>query len=367
MKKFILLPINSLNFILNLIKIILFNNSKRISIKNICVYRVGSIGDITCSIPAINSLRNHYPNAFITLLSSSGKNNTFDCKSLLENFHLIDEFIIYKNFNFNLYKTLKSKQFDLFIELPSDLTNFYVQIRNVIFAYLIQSKKGFGWEIRTLKIQKRLLNKYIYYDNEVIRLNKIINKNLNTDYKIKYNFHISDEIKEKILNKFHIKGLSYICISPGGKRKSNIWPTKNYVILINEILKKYKFNLLFLGGKEDSHYSELIIKKKNTEFQNNIINLVGKSSILESIYILEKAKCLISNDTGTQHLASITSTKTYSIFSSRDMKGKWYPYGENNKIFRVQSDCLCYKDNCINCTKLLEQIDPMHIFNSINI
>ena len=49
------------------------------------------------------------------------------------------------------------------------------------------------------------------------------------------------------------------------------------------------------------------------------------------------------------------------------MKGKWYPYGENNKIFRVQSDCLCYKDNCINCTKLLEQIDPMHIFNSINI
>ena len=367
MKNITLLLINLLNLILNLIKTILFNNSKSISIKNICIYRVGSIGDMACSIPAINSLRNHYPNAYITLLSSSGKNNTFDCKSLLENFDLINEFIVYKNFNFNLYKKLKSKQFDLFIELPSDLTNFYVQIRNLILAYLIQSKKAFGWEVRTLKIQKRLLNKYIKYDNEVLRLNKIINKNLNTDYKINYNFYISDQIKEKIFNKFHIKGISYICVSPGGKRKSNIWPISNFVILINEILQKYQFKIIFIGGAEDSLYSESIIKKINTEFQNRIINLVGKSSILESICILEKAACLISNDTGTQHLASITSTKTYAIFSSRDMKGKWYPYGESNKIFRVQSDCLCYKDNCTNCINLLKHINPMHIYNSLDI
>lgn len=340
--------------------------SRNTEIKNICIYRIGSIGDIACAIPAINNIRNSFPKAKIHFLSSSGKNNDFNSNQLLDIFNIVDEFIIYNKINYTVLKSLRSKNFDLFVELPSDLAKFTNQIRNIFFAYIIKSKKAFGWEIRTLKFQKKLLNKYINYDNEVVRLNKIVNDNLKKSYAINYNFPFSKTKKETILSKFKLNESQFLCISAGGKRKSNIWPTENYTNLIEKIIDKYQLKILLIGGVEDYIYTDLIMKqiKNHKEIINN---LVGKTSLIESIYILSESKCLICNDTGTQHLASICGTKTFSIFSSRDMKNKWYPYGDSNKVFRSRIECLCYEDNCKKCIGYLKDIDSEYVFNSIDL
>ena len=38
----------------------------------ILIFRVGNIGDLICSLPAIRDIRTHFPKAQITLLSSPG-------------------------------------------------------------------------------------------------------------------------------------------------------------------------------------------------------------------------------------------------------------------------------------------------------
>lgn len=367
MQKFVLVFIYILNFLIKLLKFILWPVKRNIEIKNICIYRIGSIGDIACAIPAINNIRNSFPKAKIHFLSSSGKKNKFNSSQLLNFFHIVDEFIIYNQINYSFLKSLRRKNFDLFVELPSDLAKFSNQIRNILFAYVIKSKKAFGWEIRTLKFQKKFLNKYVNYDNEVIRLNKIVNTNLKKNYGINYNFPFSNTKKEAILNKFKLNDLQFLCVSVGGKRKSNIWPTENYTYLIEKIIDKYQLKILFIGGGEDSIYTDLIMKQIKNDYKSMIYNLIGKTSFIESIYILSKSKCLICNDTGTQHLASICGTKTFSIFSSRDMKNKWYPYGDSNKVFRAKFECLCYEDNCEKCVSYLKDIDPEYVLSSIDL
>ena len=132
MQKFVLVFIYILNFLIKLLKFILWPVKRNIEIKNICIYRIGSIGDIACAIPAINNIRNSFPKAKIHFLSSSGKKNKFNSSQLLNFFHIVDEFIIYNQINYSFLKSLRRKNFDLFVELPSDLAKFSNQIRNIL-------------------------------------------------------------------------------------------------------------------------------------------------------------------------------------------------------------------------------------------
>lgn len=362
-------PILISNFIINLIKKILWNNNFQASkIKKICIYRIGSLGDICCSIPALQNIKNNFQDSEIIFLTSSGVGNSFSAESILKHLNLVDHFISYKKITNKIIKQLSQLNIDLFIELPTEKSNLYRQLRNMFFAYFIGAKNGFGWKLISFKPFRKKLNQYFVYDNEVIRLNNIINDNLNKLSNVEYpnNFNKSKELN--ILNKFQLKKNQYLCISFGARKESKIWPPENFAQLVNKILDEFNFEIIFLGSEaEKDLYFKIIDQVHNSKIKN-IKNLISKTDIIESMYILKNSHLLISNDTGTQHLASITETKILSIFSSRDFKNKWYPYGDKNIILRSEINCqVCLLDLCPFDNKCLKLISPNQVYNSFKL
>ena len=75
--------INWLNFVLNIFNKMLFIELKSAP-KNILIYKIGNIGDIVCAVPSFMAIRQYYPEAKITLLSSPGKRDVPGAKEFVK-------------------------------------------------------------------------------------------------------------------------------------------------------------------------------------------------------------------------------------------------------------------------------------------
>ena len=75
-------------------------------------------------------------------------------------------------------------------------------------------------------------------------------------------------------------------------------------------------------------------------------NLVGKTTLTELIAHLKRCTLLITNDTGTMHLAAALGVPTVSIFGSTEPNATG-PLGENHTIIRKKIACSpCFEREC---------------------
>ena len=145
----------------------------------------------------------------------------------------------------------------------------------------------------------------------------------------------------------------YFMVFPSASMELKKWPIERYAEIVNKIFKKTNLTLVLCGTKSDKNDNDDLVKI----IDNSIpyIDLIGKTSLLEFIDIIDNAKFVITNDTSTYHIAVINQTPvaiisgayTYDRYVSYDFTGcEEYkrPYVIVNK-----TDCM----NCYNrCSKM---------------
>lgn len=140
----------------------------------------------------------------------------------------------------------------------------------------------------------------------------------------------------------------YYIVFPSASLDIKKWEYDKFGELIDKIYKKTKLPVVFCGTNTDlKDVNEVIKYIKNAEY----VNLLGKSSIVEFIEIIRRAKFVITNDTGAYHIALnlevpvsiITGGYTYDGFVAYNFKNNNYrkPYIITNKreCFNCNSNC----------------------------
>jgi len=362
---------NWLSFWLNFFQRILFKKLKSAP-KNILIYKIGNIGDIVCAVPSFMAIRRAYPEAKITLLTSPGKKGTLGAKELLTGVWYLDELKAYyaedinsltKKINFIL--DLKEKYFDLFIQLPDDLTNFRTLFRNLIFAKCLGVKAAFGFKIRTIQLFKKTQVDYLFNKTEAESLLDILKENKIPVREVEFDFNISSQQKNKARNLLEEKwgkinkNNLIVAISPGGKRETNQWPIERFTKVAKYLQEKYGAKILIVGGPGDVFKAEIIKEGLNN---SGVLVTAGKLELLETLELLKYCAFLISNSTGTMHLAAAAGIPVVGLFTVRDVFGRWFPYGKNHKIlYHKFMDCNYKKEECIK--KSIEIIAVEEVIN----
>jgi len=156
----------------------------------------------------------------------------------------------------------------------------------------------------------------------------------------------------------------FVAIAPGAKRPANRWPIERYVEVGQELSRR-GFHLLLLGGRGDEQSCAWIASQIGTD----ALNLAGRTSALESCEALRRCVFVVCNDSGVQHMAAAVGTPCVSIFSAREMRGKWYPHGAQHVVLREDVPCrACYLDECPRgnlCMKLVHVTDRAPEFSAI--
>ncbi len=112
----------------------------------------------------------------------------------------------------------------------------------------------------------------------------------------------------------------FFALAPGAAHFSKRWPIERFRELIEHILSKTQSAIIILGSKkEQAELGSLVIDPK-------VMNLAGKLSLLESATILNRARGLVTNDSGLMHMASAVQTPLVALFGSTVKELGFFPF-----------------------------------------
>lgn len=325
-------------------------------VKNILIYRLGSLGDTVIALPCFHKIREVYPHATITLLTNRpvaskapplesvlGSNYFFN--------HTIDYPIGTRNplVLANLLKQIRSLHIDTLINLTENRTEF-ASSRDIFFFRLCGIKTFLGFPEMKKDFEVCIDYETGLYEWEAKRLVRRIATLGEIDLQSASYWDLKLTDAEVTAAKAILKGVPkpIFAISTGTKFQTNDWGQDNWLSLISQLRPLLsKWTLIMIGSQEDAHFANSCVK-----LWGEGLNLCGKTSPRLSAAILKHTELFIGHDSGPMHLAACVGIQCVGIFSARNRPGQWYPRGNFNQIIYHQTECAgCGLENCINQKK----------------
>ncbi|AWC95459.1 TPA: glycosyltransferase family 9 protein [Morganella morganii subsp. morganii] len=103
----------------------------------------------------------------------------------------------------------------------------------------------------------------------------------------------------------------------GASSEERRWPVANFVILTRYLLTRYSdLNIVLVGAPNEIHLSDEFFSLLEPEFHNRIEPLIGKTTIEELTQVINNLDLLVTNDTGTMHLAFALKIPSISLHVS---------------------------------------------------
>jgi ADP-heptose:LPS heptosyltransferase len=114
-----------------------------------------------------------------------------------------------------------------------------------------------------------------------------------------------------------------------------MWPLENVAALADALIKKYKAKVVFIGtpaDKELTHHIQSMMVEK-------AVDVAGQTTVRQAAELTRNCDIVVSNDSGTMHLAAAMGTKTIGLFGP-NTPNLWAPYGKKNVIlFKPKKGC----------------------------
>ncbi|MCX5849110.1 MAG: lipopolysaccharide heptosyltransferase II [Deltaproteobacteria bacterium] len=322
------------------------------------------IGDAILTLPAVASIRATYPRAHIAVLAKPWVADIYKV------FSAVDEIIIYENkFDtptgvFRLARTLKRREFNAAILLQNAIEAAIIAV-----AAGIPLRAGYDSDARGLLLTHRVrrteeikkVHQIDYYLEMVKALGCVsVNREMNLETKIS----LLDA--QEVLRKFIPETKkSIIGIAPGATYgPAKRWFSDRFAAVADKLDEKFSTQGILLGGKADGETVQEVQKMARVE----LINLAGKTTLLEAIYLISQCKLFISNDSGLMHIAGALNIPTVAIFGSTNPVTT-SPVGNKSIIVRKEVSCSpCLKEKCptdFRCMKLISVEDVLQVAQNL--
>ncbi len=332
--------------------------------KNILILNLTRMGDLLQTTPLIAGLKEKYPASKITLLAN---NNFADiCKGIpfIDELYTFDikqftpkkagdepSLLMIYNYLEGLVDNMKEKKFDTVINLShSKLSAIFTSLLNIPDVRGLTST-DYGHRV----IRHPWLNYFcnIIFNRNYNRFNLVDMYMKSGDVQpfSKRLFLNVSEDSERFADEFLKKnGVSdrdiLIGFQPASSRPDRRWSSDSFSKLGLELVRKYGAKIIIFGVPSEKGVGDEIQSKMD----GRAINAAGKTSVRELASLLKRCQLLITNDTGTMHIAAAVGTKVVALFFAHALVHETGPYGEGHIILQADIPCspCSHHTNCKN-------------------
>jgi ADP-heptose:LPS heptosyltransferase len=139
-----------------------------------------------------------------------------------------------------------------------------------------------------------------------------------------------------------------IAFQTGAADERRRWPISAFITLARQLIAIYGARIVLLGTAEDAERNRKLSVKVGGE---SVLDLTAKTSIGALAAVLKRCAVLISNDTGTIHLAAAMKTPTVGIYVGPAAAKDTGPYGDDHLTLEARLRCspCSYRVNCAHC------------------
>ena len=300
----------------------------------VLVVRCGALGDLVYATSIIDALYKEYgKDVKIDFLSTPSSAKLFDNDDRVNRvFHLK-----YKKVPI-FFSKQKKKIINYSKKEPYDiLINFEMGKQFKSLLQNIKANKKIGWFCEDIKISKTHMVEICKEFYATIISKDIIRDSFPT---------LEGACYDDLEKKFDLPE-NYIVFSPSNshnkKKRINYraWPYYRWKELLDMMPKNQK--IVMVGASNEVEFFEPL-----KPYSENVIDLVGKISVVELVSVIEHAKALVVTDTGTAHIASAVNTPVFCLIgpTPAEQTGPYKTPYNKVEIIRLGLECSpCYKSD----------------------
>lgn len=309
----------------------------------ILVFSTTGVGDTLWGTPAIRAIKKQYPDAHLSVLTSSvGR------QLLLHNPH-IDK--ILTTFQPELKKQLQQIRADTALI-------FHISQRVMMpLSYFSGAGRIIGSEginkgldsLLTQTLEKR-------YEHEIERRLRLAKEIGTLSDGPEMEIFLTEKERKSVASYLKSKR-PIIAIHPGAKDRFKQWPPH----LFAEVGRKANATILITGGKD-----EIPLAQTLSQQIPGSISLAGRLSLRELAALIEGVDLFLTNDTGPMHIAFAMQTQTIALFGPTDphLCGP-HRYKKATVFARPPTCTPCLRKKCID-PFCMRQISPREVLTKIS-
>lgn len=338
----------------------------------ILVIQTSRFGDLLQTTPMLHVLRRRYPDASITVLS---RYNVMEIYKDNPDVDFVELFNIEEYTNrllnnpgdlFNFYTELRdavnrlnAMKFDLVINITHDRFSTFL-------TYLVSSDEIKGMYLSSNNRLQILINGFWFLylrctsefrEAASFNLADIYKNTVGGDRDTRHLFFNPDPDSKKTAenllkqHRYHNKQEHLIGFQLGTSNGRRRWPSKYFAELGNLLHKDQGTKVVLVGSKGEKKLGDEVA----SHMEEEPINLIGKTDIPTLARVMGILSLLVTNDTGTMHLAEAVGTRCVALFFESANPFQTGPYGSGHVICSADLECFpcpttfqCDEKICLN-------------------
>jgi len=297
------------------------------------IIRFSSIGDIVLTTPVVRCVKKQVLTAEVHYLTKHSFQKIVEPNPYIDKIHYLQHDLD------ELIRQLKKEDFDYVIDLHHNLRTLKIKKALAKKSFCFNKLNIKKWIYTNFKWNTlpeiHIVDRYL----ETVRPFGVINDGAGLDYFIAE----QDKIKETDIPVSHHAG--YIGVVIGAAHETKKLPVDRLLQLCSSI----QHPIILLGGKEDRENGIKIA----TADPVKIYNACGQFNLNESADLINRAKLIITHDTGLMHIAAAFKKPVISIWGNTVPSFGMYPYYGNESTNSSYFDIFQVNGlQCRPCSKI---------------
>lgn len=296
----------------------------------ILVIRPGGLGDAIMAVPLLRALRNAYPDSWITIICVKKNHPVLELLPFHNELVIMDEPRSVLTIIRNRYDVvLDLEPFRRISAVVAWCSGAPVRVgfdtgpRRVLYTHLVSYAHDNRFESANMAYQLRYLG---------IELADEESADLHFDLDLD-----ARERANEILDQHRVQG-RLVAVAPGVLKPHHRWDMKKWAGVIESIVQSDpQVTILLVGGAADRPDTDEVLRQ--VAGRERLIDLVGKTSLTESLSLLERCETLLACDGGVVYMGAATGCATISLWGPGVME-RFKPPGDRHIGVRMDYACI---------------------------
>lgn len=344
---------------------------------NILIVKLSAIGDVIHTLPALNAIRQHYPDAHITWLVEEA------AADLVIGHRSLNRVIVSGRKRW--IAQLKSSRWK---QAVTEMRTFWRDLRDTHYDIAIdfQSLLKSGMLVRLARGTRRIgfdkgmqhqEHSYLFLNERVPPVDMEVHAltrglmlleaiGIHTREAV-YHVPITEDDRSLVNDLLEDQGIygsrRLVAINPVALWETKLWRNERFAALADRLIRDEQVDVVFTGGPDDRPVAAEIQKMMTAP----AANLAGKTSLTQLAALYRQSQVLITTDTGPMHLAAAVGTPVVALFGPT---APWRtgPFGEGHQVIRTAPPCSpCFRRRCdAHQCRCMKEITVEMVWDAVN-
>lgn len=311
------------------------------------IIRFSSIGDIIQCMTIVGGIKQAYPDAEIHWVARQDMSGFLQIDQRIHRIWAFDKKTGLKGL-LAMSQELQAEKFDYIYDAHSNIRSWILKAKLSPFwkrwaegkpKLVVRSKERLK-RILLFQFRKNLFPKpfrgFISFQKPLVKWGiTSFSRYWEQDWQF------SEDLKSQVASLLPQSMENTVTIVPSAAWEMKRWPVSHWKKLVELLPDK---QIIILGGPADTFCAEIAAVAPS-----RVVNLAGKTSLLESCYVVKKSQQVVSADTGFLHAADLFHVPAFALLGPTAFG---FPTGQHVKVLEKPMPCRpCTKDGRGKCSQ----------------